>query len=110
MNQIQKQKYQVSENGRIVGHVIVTDLVATQMAKNGLNLSREMEIKYQKSGFKSPHAESAARAGNTGLAYELEDDWTEDGTITNNEAWRRENKRYFREARSEEFGMGFVEG
>ncbi len=107
--QIQKQKYNVSENGKIVGSMSLTESDAEQMRKNGLNLSRQMTIKY-KQEFQSPYANSASEEGNVGLAYELEDDWTEEGTISNKEAWRRENKRYARIAQSEEFGLGFVEG
>lgn len=109
--QAQKQKYMVSEHGRIVGHMVLSNSEAEQMSKNGLNLSKEMKIQYKKEEiFQSPHANSAMASGNIGLAYELEDDWTEDGQISNREAWKRENRRYSREARGETYGLGNYAG
>lgn len=60
--------------------------------------------------FQSPYATAAMKEGNVGLAYELEDDWTEDGQISNAQAWKNHHRRFFREAFSEEFGLGFREG
>jgi hypothetical protein len=69
----------------------------------------DMEKTKYEHEFKSPYANSVAATGNIGLASELEDDFEEDmGQARETRA--RENRKYFRIARSEEYGLGFVEG
>lgn len=46
--QIEKSKYIVSEKGRVIGTMMLSENDAENMKKNGLNISREMKIQEQK--------------------------------------------------------------